>query len=229
MEPPRPHPVQKLRNAITAAGREAMQMKQRRLDPLVRFGTAATISGTVASFTTTAALVLLAKAEGKGALQPTNATSHWLHGEEAGRVRRADAAHTAVGYGTHHASALFWALPFEMWLWARPPKTPLMLLRDASVMAAIAATVDYGLVPKRLTPGWELALSKRSVAATFAAMAAGLAVGAILTQGLRPTSGKPVGFRRERELVRGPVGERHARPVTTGRSDRDRRLDARVG
>ena len=170
------------------------------LDTLIRFGTAATISGTIASLTTTAALILLAKSEGKGALQPTNATSHWLHGEKAGRVRQADAAHTMVGYGTHHASALFWAVPFEAWLWARPPKTPLLLLRDASVMAAIAATVDYGLVPKRLTPGWELALSKRSVAATFAAMAAGLALGAMFTQGLRPASGKPVGFRRRREI-----------------------------
>lgn len=35
-------------------------------------------------------------------------------------------------------------------------------------MSAIAAIVDYGIVPKRLTPGWELSLSKKSMAGAFA-------------------------------------------------------------
>lgn len=158
------------------------------LNRLIRVGSAAVISGTVASFATTAALAVLAKAEGKGALQPLNSTSHWLHGEEAGRVRRADAAHTLVGYGTHYASAFFWAVPFEAWLHAGQSRTSLRILRDASVVAAFAAAVDYGIMPKRLTPGWEIALSRRSVAATFVAMALGLAAGAIITRELRRRS-----------------------------------------
>jgi hypothetical protein len=149
---------------------------------LMRVGAAAAITGTIASLATTAALVALARAEGKGALQPTNSTSHWLHGDGAGRVRRADLAHTGLGYATHHGSAIFWALPFEAWLATRPPRTPAQLLLDASVMAGIAAVVDYGVVPKRLTPGWETVLSKRSIAATYLAMAAGLAAGAMMTQ-----------------------------------------------
>lgn len=148
----------------------------------------AAITGTVASLTTTAALAALAKTEGKGALQPTNSTSHWLHGGEAGRVDQADAAHTLVGYGTHHASAFFWALPFQAWLAARPPRSTGELLRNAAVMAGIAATVDYGLVPKRLTPGWEEVLSKRSIAVTFAAMALGLAAGAAISGSLEQQS-----------------------------------------
>src|SRR5687768_16459966 len=102
-------------------------------------------------------------AEGKGSLQPTNSTSHWLHGERAGAVWRADSGHTLVGYATHHPSAIF----FERWLAARPPRSPLLLLRAASLVAAIAAAVAYGLVPKRLTPGWEHVLSKRSILATY--------------------------------------------------------------
>jgi hypothetical protein len=145
----------------------------------------ATISGTVASLATTAALAALASAEGKGLLQPTNSTSHWLHGEDAGAVRRADAAHTLIGYGTHHASAIFWAFPFEAWLATRPPRGPLALLRDAAVVSAIAAVVDYGVAPKRLSPGWESVLSKRSIAATYAAMALGLAAGAVISRRLR--------------------------------------------
>jgi hypothetical protein len=142
----------------------------------------ALVSGTLASITSTIALALLARAEGKAALQPTNSTSHWLHGEGAGAVKRADAAHTLVGYSTHHASALFWALPFQWWLANRPPRTPLTMLRDASVMSAIAAAIDYGVTPKRLTPGWEAVLRKRSIVATYGALAIGLAVGALMTQ-----------------------------------------------
>ena len=147
-----------------------------------RIALSAAVTGTLAGIASTAALAALARAEGKGALQPTNATSHWLHGAEAGRVRRLDAEHTLVGFATHHASALFWALPFELWLAGQPLRSPLRLLRDASAMSAIAAAVDYAMVPKRLTPGWELVLRRRSIAATYVAMAFGLAAGAAITQ-----------------------------------------------
>ena len=96
--------------------------------------------------------------------------------------REPDTAHTLVGYATHHASALFWAVPFETWLAARQPRTTAGLLRDACAMSAIAAAIDYGATPKRLTPGWELVLSKRSMAATYAAMALGLAAGALVAR-----------------------------------------------
>ena len=43
----------------------------------------ALVTGTVASVTSTVALALAARAEGKGALQPVNATSHWLNGGKA--------------------------------------------------------------------------------------------------------------------------------------------------
>jgi hypothetical protein len=49
-------------------------------------------------------------------------------------------------------------------------------------MSAIAAAVDYIATPKRFTPGWEFVLSKRSMAATYAAMALGMAAGALITQ-----------------------------------------------
>ena len=143
---------------------------------------AALITGSIASVVTTVALASLAAAEGKGPLQPVNSTSHWLHGEEAALVRGADATHTAVGYGTHHASALFWAVPFEWRRSQSQDRSVSSIARDASVMAAIAAVVDYGMVPKRLTPGWEDVLSKRSIAATYVALAGGLAIGALVNQ-----------------------------------------------
>jgi hypothetical protein len=152
------------------------------MDRWIRIGLSALVTGTVASVVSTAALALLAKAEVKGALQPTNATSHWLHGDEAARHHELDAAHTLLGYATHHASAIFWAVPFEAWLAIRPPRTPVELLRDACAMSAIAAAVDYGATPKRLTPGWELVVSNNSMATTYGAMALGLAAGALVAR-----------------------------------------------
>ncbi len=142
----------------------------------------ALVSGAVASATSTVALALVARAEGKGALQPVNSTSHWLNGEQAASFRGADLAHTAVGYATHHAATVFWAVLFERWVGARRPVAALPLMQDALVMSAVAAAVDYGATPKRFTPGWEFVLSKRSMAIAYAAMAAGLAVGALVNR-----------------------------------------------
>ena len=138
-------------------------------------------SGTLASATSTIALALLARAEGKGALQPVNSTSHWMNGEQAASWRSADLAHTAVGYATHHAATVFWAVLFERWLGV-PRPAALPLVRDALAMSAVAAAVDYGATPKRFTPGWEFVLSKRSMAVAYAAMALGLAAGALLNR-----------------------------------------------
>ena len=140
------------------------------------------LSGTVASLTSTLALMGLARAEGRGALQPTNATSHWLNGPAAAGVERADAIHTGVDYATHHTATLFWALPFSAWLASRKPRSAPAVFRDALIMSAVAAAVDYGATPKRFTPGWELVLSKSAMALTYAAMAGGLAAGALMAE-----------------------------------------------
>ena len=142
-------------------------------------------TGSVASVVSTAVLATLAKMEGKGVPQPVNATSHWLHGENAADVGAIDVSHTGVGFATHHASALFWALPFEMWLASHPPRSSLELGRDAAVMSAIAAIVDYGITPRRLTPGWELTLSRKSMVGAFAGLALGLAAGALVSRRIR--------------------------------------------
>lgn len=146
----------------------------------------AMVSGTCASITSTAALALLSRAEGKGALQPVNSTSHWLNGERAASFKGADLAHTAVGYATHHAATLFWAVLFERWIGPRRPAA-LSVVQDALLMSAVAAVVDYGATPKRFTPGWEFVLSKRSMSVAYGAMAAGRAVGALIAR--RPSPG----------------------------------------
>ena len=157
------------------------------MERIVETGLSALVTGTVAAVVSAAALGILARVERKGALQPINATSHWLEGDAAADRRSADLAHTAVGAATHHASAVFWALSLELWLSRHPPRTTAVLLRDAAAMSAIAAAVDYGAVPRRFTPGWELVVSRRSLAVAYGALAIGLAAGSIVSASLRRT------------------------------------------
>lgn len=151
--------------------------------------TRALLTGTVAGLAAAAALALLAKAEGKGVLQPINATSHWLHGDEAARCDQLDARHTLIGFVTHYASAVFWALPFEFWRARRRSSAVGTLLSGACMTSAVAAAVDYGITPKRLTPGWELVLGKRSLLVTYGVLALGLASGTKLAQALAERHG----------------------------------------
>ncbi len=143
-------------------------------------GGAALAAGSVAALLSGVALALAAEAEGKAPLRPLNATSHWLNGDFAGLYAGADGRRTGVGAATHHAACLFWALPFLAWQRARPAETSGALLRDAALMSALAAAVDYGATPKRFTPGWELVLSKAGMVGAYAGLAVGLAAGAAL-------------------------------------------------
>ena len=54
--------------------------------------------------------------------------------------------------------------------------------------SAVALLVDYQMVPQRLTPGYEHRLSTGAMLATYGALAAGFALGALL---LRAGSGRP--------------------------------------
>lgn len=143
------------------------------------------VSGTIASAVSAAVLALLAKIEGAAPVQPINATSHWLHGENAGKIRSIDAKHTGTGFATHHAACVFWASLFEVLRAAAPDAAPARIVRDAAAVAVIAAVVDYGLVPRKLTPGWEEPLPIRSVAGGFAGLALGLVLGGLVTNSRR--------------------------------------------
>jgi hypothetical protein len=128
------------------------------------------------------ALSIAGKAEGRSMWQPVNATSHWLWGPDAAKRSSADIAHTATGATTNQAAAMFWGTIFGIYLASRPPRSGIRIFLDAGIMSAIAGAVDYGMVPRRLTPGWELVLPPKSVAAILAAMALGLAAGGNLAQ-----------------------------------------------
>ena len=138
--------------------------------------------GTVASLAVHGALAILGRAAGRSAVAPINATSHIVHGPRAGSVDRVDLSHTATGVAINHGASIFWALPLAWWLTRDRSRYASEIVRAAAVTGAVAGCVDYGLLPRRLSPGWHHALPARSVAGAFGAMAAGLALGAVLTR-----------------------------------------------
>jgi hypothetical protein len=142
----------------------------------------AAVSGSIASIVSTAVLALLSTVEGRGAVQPTNATSHWWYGDRAARAASARAGETTVGYATHHAAAIFWARLFETLRSRLSVRSVAGSAQLAAATAMVAAVVDYGIVPKRLTPGWELVLSRKSTGAAFLALAVGLTCGGLVSE-----------------------------------------------
>lgn len=136
------------------------------------------ITSAVGSAASALALAILGKGEGRGALRPISASGSWLHGRRAGRKNKPDLAHAVVGFGTHHAATMFWSFLLEKWLGPKRRTLPEMALTGAST-ALVAAAVDYAILPRRLSPGWELALTRKSMAGAFAAMAAGMTAGAL--------------------------------------------------
>ena len=139
------------------------------------------VSGTASSLLSTVALAGLGKAETGSPYAPTNAISHWLWGDRAARHDRPSARHTLVGYAIHHASATFWAVLFERFAGNKLDQaSPARTLQAAGAASAVACFTDYQLTPHRLHPGYEMRLSRPSLALIYGAFGVGLAAGALL-------------------------------------------------
>ncbi|WP_327220192.1 hypothetical protein [Caballeronia catudaia] len=83
----------------------------------------------------------------------------------------------------HMGSAVFWGVLFEALCGRR--SRPARIVSAAAATALIAYVVDYHVVPKRFTPGFETHLSKRSLAITYVALAAGFAIAALARRASR--------------------------------------------
>lgn len=141
----------------------------------------ALVRGTGAAIASTLALVACSRRETGSALAGINAVSHWAFGDADAKRDGFSARHTIVGAATQHAASVFWAAVMERLLVTRR-RSPSMarLAADAAATSALACIVDYTITPKRLTPGYELRVSKPSLAAVYVAFAAGLAIGSLM-------------------------------------------------
>src|SRR5690625_2711233 len=120
-------------------------------------------AGAAAASLTT--IALLSRYEGHSALRPVNATSHVIHGTDAA-AEGFDPGRTLPGAIINVGSALFWGGMFASV--APPRRSPRAIAGRAFMTALATGIIDYGLVPKRLRPGWELALQPRSVVLALA-------------------------------------------------------------
>lgn len=118
------------------------------------------------------ALPALSVMTGRGALAPVNASAHWLW-PEAGRDGF-DPRETPVGVATNLGAAAMWGGVMALAL--RRTGAP---VATAVGVAAGAAVLDYALLPRRLSPGWERVLPVGAVAAGFAALAVGMLAGTV--------------------------------------------------
>jgi len=150
------------------------------------------LRGTAANLASIAALAAFGKRETGSPLAGINAVSHWLWGDADARRNELSWKYTVVGALTNEAASLFWAFCFDrlFGLRRRNASAP-QLLGEAAAMSAIAFAVDYGITPKRLTPGYELRLSRSSLFAVYVAFAGGLALGSLLLPRAGSTGGAP--------------------------------------
>jgi hypothetical protein len=150
------------------------------------------VAGTVASILSTAVLATAGQRQAGSAVAPTNAVSHWLWGEESLHAQRPTLRHTLTGYVTHHLASVFWAALYSLLYGHRDEaKTVPQAIAGGVATSAVACLVDYQMVPKRLTPGYEHRISTGAMVATYGALAAGFALGALL---LQQRSGRPERF-----------------------------------
>jgi hypothetical protein len=139
------------------------------------------VRGTTANLASIAALAACGKRETGSALAPINAISHWAWGDADARRNGFSWKYTMIGALTNQAAALFWAFCFERLFASRNRRvTAPRRVAEAGALTGLACAIDYTITPKRLTPGYELRLSKRSIFAVYVAFAAGLALGDVV-------------------------------------------------
>lgn len=110
-----------------------------------------------------------------------NGPSQWIWGRHAPYENRFSLRYTVVGYTIHHAASVFWAILHEK-LRSRlnPARSKAATIAPAIVTTAAAYVVDFYVIPKRLTPGFEHRLSKHSLLMVYGTFALGLATVALM-------------------------------------------------
>jgi hypothetical protein len=135
------------------------------------------VTGTVAAVGTTLAIAACGRVENRNAKAPINAISHIAWGDQAARRNAASWKYTGTGLGLNALAVGSWAVLYEMMFGAKTNRgNATASLAGGAAVSALAYVVDYYVVPKRLTPGFELRLSNKSLFSIYATLAASLGV-----------------------------------------------------
>ena len=149
-------------------------------------------SGAVASLLSAFVLAIASRSETGSPFACLNATSHWLWKDESARHLEASVRYTVSEYLIHHAASCFWGTLYERFLGERVVRhRPQLQVLAGLGAAAVACMVDYRAVPPRLSPGFELRLSRRSIAAGYLAFGLDLALAGLARPMQAGRSGRP--------------------------------------
>jgi len=137
------------------------------------------LSGTLAAAAVTLVASIASRRATGSYASALNATSHFLWGDRAARRHSYSWKYTGIGFAANYGASVFWALFYEA-LGFGKRRNITRALRDGALVSALAYVVDYHVVPKRLTPGFELRLPGRALGGIYAALAVGLALRDVL-------------------------------------------------
>ena len=134
-------------------------------------------AGSGATALTTATILCLGQERDSSMWAPLNAVSHIPFGDEAAAHTELSAKYTGTGAALNTAAVFSWAAMHAGVMRALPRQDLPSAIGASVAVAAVAYVVDYHVVPRRLTPGFEKRLSGRSLFWIYSALAAGLAAG----------------------------------------------------
>lgn len=126
--------------------------------------------------------MLFSRAENRHAARPLNAIAHIADGGSPpardGHLHR----NTALGFATHMAASVWWAVFFEALFGERARHSARGAMAGGASIAGAAYVVDYHVVSKRFRPGFERYLSRPAMLALYASLAVAFAATARLSR-----------------------------------------------
>ncbi len=130
-------------------------------------------TGVALAGATTAAVMLAGMYETGSPWSPINAIAHIVDGDEVSQPAEFSPRESCIGLGVNAGAMLGWGILYEAGLAAcRKRSNP----AAAATASALAALIDYKMVPPRLSPGIEKTLSPKAVTFAYVVLAATLAL-----------------------------------------------------
>ena len=128
----------------------------------------ACVTGAITALATFAIPALGRAARGVPVAAPVNAESHVLWGDEAASHDDVSLRYTGAGAATHFGACLFWGGIYEAAMGDARRSTDAADWGGAAATALGAYVLDYHLLPRRFTPGFEMRYSPGDMIAFFA-------------------------------------------------------------
>jgi hypothetical protein len=144
-------------------------------------------STVVTTATSTASLLWFGKHYARSPWEPFDAISHIAWGDRAFLRDELDVRHTLVGFLLNVGAVAMWSALHGIIVGRRShmPRAIPLALASGVVVAATAYVVDFKVVPKRVTPGFEKKLPARPLRKVYAILAVSFAAGSLLARAWR--------------------------------------------